>query len=123
MTPAVLTVVFPVPPSVNRLYLKGRWGNKYRNPTLIAEEGSHIATLRQMMRAYKWKPTVPVSLEITLYWQGTRKRDLDNILKVLLDRISSAIHVDDDMFHDIHLIKVPIDGGGSSVKVRLWGTT
>lgn len=118
----VLYLYLEVPPSVNRLYLKGKFGNKYRNPALLQDEGEQVASIRQTARGWAWRARVPVKMEIILHWNqaGKRRRDLDNILKVLLDRLAKAIGVDDDWFHDIHLMKEPTRGE-SFVRVRIWG--
>jgi Holliday junction resolvase RusA-like endonuclease len=116
-----LRLQLPVPPSVNHVYRIGRYGNQYRNPAVTAIEGERVITIRQIMRANGFHPVVPVRLEVALYWNQTKvRRDLDNILKVLLDHLSKAMGVDDSMFYDIHLRK--FTSATAWVEVRIWGT-
>jgi crossover junction endodeoxyribonuclease RusA len=87
---AVLDVVLPYPPSVNHYwrYARGRFyispaGHSYR------EAVADILADCQKLRG-------PVALEIEVYPPDRRRRDLDNILKSVLDALEYAGAFDDD---------------------------
>jgi len=87
---ATLEVELPYPPSVNHYwrYARGRFyispaGHRYRKAVAAALFGCE-------------KLSGPVALEIEVYPPDRRRRDLDNILKSVLDALEHAGAFDDD---------------------------
>jgi len=87
---ATLEVELPYPPSVNHYwrYARGRFyispaGHSYRKAVAAALFGCE-------------KLSGPVALEIEVYPPDRRRRDLDNILKSVLDALEHAGAFDDD---------------------------
>jgi crossover junction endodeoxyribonuclease RusA len=87
---ATLEVELPYPPSVNHYwrYARGRFyispaGHSYREAVATALFGCE-------------KLSGPVALEIEVYPPDRRRRDLDNILKSVLDALEYAGAFDDD---------------------------
>jgi crossover junction endodeoxyribonuclease RusA len=87
---ATLETELPYPPSVNHYwrYARGRFyispaGHSYRDAVAAALFGCQ-------------KLSGPVALEIEVYPPDRRRRDLDNILKSILDALEYAGAFDDD---------------------------
>lgn len=95
----------PYPPSVNTY-----WRHPSRGPLagrhLISEQGRNY---REAVRAYvaegQTKPiTGPVAVDIEAFFPDRRRRDLDNILKSLLDSLTHAgVWEDDSQIHDLRI--------------------
>jgi crossover junction endodeoxyribonuclease RusA len=103
----ILDVELPYPPSVNHYwrYARGRFyissaGHNYRKAVIAALYGCE-------------KLTGPVALEIEVYPPDRRRRDLDNILKSVLDALEYAGAFDDDaQVASIFVVRKEIVKGG-----------
>lgn len=110
-----LELTLPWPPSVNTYYrhivLKG-------SPrTLISSEGrgyrAEVAARVLIARAAK-RLNTRIALEIEVYPPDRRARDLDNILKSLLDALVQAgVMEDDSLIDEIHVKRGPVVKPGS----------
>ncbi len=101
MTDITLTV--PWPPALNHYYR--RW--KYR--TLISEQGrayrNHIA---RQARAERWPSFGNARLKVTILASppDKRRRDLDGMLKCLLDSLEHAgLYDDDGQIDDLRIVR------------------
>jgi crossover junction endodeoxyribonuclease RusA len=107
-------VVLPWPPSVNRYWravtingkarvLISRDGRAYRNKVFaMTRNGSLVAG--------------NVAITAVAYPPDRRRRDLDNLLKALLDAITSAgLIVDDSLVDDLHIKRGSVVKGGRIV--------
>jgi crossover junction endodeoxyribonuclease RusA len=88
----IVEIELPTPPSVNHYYR--RVGYK----TLISREGRKYREKVCHLIAIEGLPcfTVPVYLEIEWYPPDKRRRDVDNILKPLLDSLQHGRLLEDD---------------------------
>lgn len=111
----MIELTLPWPPSVNAYYrhivLKGA------PRTLVSSEGrayrSEVAARVLIARAAK-RLNTRLSLVIEAYPPDRRARDLDNILKSLLDALTQAGVIEDDsLFDEIHLKRGPVVKPGS----------
>lgn len=95
---------FPYPPSVNHYYVRTRFG------MCVGRRGK---AFRQEVKALsqKSKPiTPPVKMLIYLHAPDSRRRDLDNILKALLDAMEHAgIYENDSQICDLHVVRGNVD--------------
>ena len=88
------------PISVN-LYYK-----KFRNRIIISQAGqSFRQSVLDSIKNYQ-KISGPISLEVFCYFSDFRKRDIDNILKPLIDCLKNNLFDDDDMIFDLSIHKV-----------------
>lgn len=96
---AEITIILPIPPSVNRYWRNISVDNRPR--TLISEEGRNykreVALLCREMTPF----TGPVSVAFDVY-RPRKAGDLDNYLKSLLDSLKGCAFVDDDQVIEIH---------------------
>ena len=116
---AILDVVLPYPPSVNHYwrYARGRFyissaGHNYRESVLAALFGCE-------------KLSSPVALEIEVYPPDRRRRDLDNILKSILDALEYAGVFEDDSqvaFISVERKEV-VKGGQCRIRLRKYCTS
>lgn len=112
-------LTLPYPPSVNRY-----WRHPSRGPLagrhLISQEGRDY---REAVRAYVAEGQTkrhegPLAVDIEAFFPDRRQRDLDNILKSLLDSLTHAgVWEDDSQIHDLRIRRGPMIAG--MVKVRI----
>lgn len=114
----MIVLTLPFPPTINHCYGQRKFGGKYLKPAgvlfkqmvadLVADEGAKTLTGR-------------VSLFAVAYMPDKRKRDLDNLLKLLQDALTSAgVYEDDSQIDDLHISRhyEVVKGGQVKVIVR-----
>jgi crossover junction endodeoxyribonuclease RusA len=93
-----LTLPFP-PASGNNMYGKGKGGAKYVKPEVLMYYKQVYYAVHNA-KTYKLSPQVqitePCLLFVTIYPPDKRKRDIDNILKVLKDALKRSSLIQDD---------------------------
>lgn len=113
-----LQAELPWPPSVNHY-----WGTRdvvrYISPRARAWLDEAIILLRAV-KPGREPLKQPVALFLIAYPPDRRKRDMDNILKPILDAlVKSAVIGDDSQVHELHLVRRPPDGQGGRVRLVL----
>ncbi len=113
-----LSITLPWPPTVNTYYRHVVIGRSPR--TLISEAGRHyreaVNTLVASMAPKRLEGDLTVHVEA--WFPDRRRRDLDNLLKSLLDSLTHAgVWQDDSQVVDLRISKAPLIGG--MVKVRI----
>ncbi|PWI50271.1 RusA family crossover junction endodeoxyribonuclease, partial [Sulfoacidibacillus thermotolerans] len=81
-----MRLILPIPPTLNHAYLA------------FIEEASW-KTL-SWMRKNNWRmppPNEKIILRVWIFWPDRRRRDTDNVLKLLLDALKGVAFVDDCM--------------------------
>jgi len=114
----MLTVALPYPPSVNHYWRRvgprtviSRQGRAYRREVAAAVE--RIDRVAEQMPL-----TGPLSVEVSLYPPDRRRRDLDNVLKALLDALQHAgVYLDDSLIEHLSVEKRDVVDGGKAVVV------
>jgi crossover junction endodeoxyribonuclease RusA len=114
-----LSFTLPYPPSVNTY-----WRHPSRGPLagrhLISQEGRDYRTaVCAYVAEGQTKPvTGPLAVDIEAFFPDRRRRDLDNILKSLLDSLTHAgVWEDDSQITDLRIRKGPHIAG--MVKVNI----
>ena len=111
LTPLVLFVVLPLPPSINHQYatVNGR--------RVLASKGRQYKTavanhLQAIIRLSPHRPeffegleTHALSLSLRFHFKSSLRRDLDGGLKIAQDAICQAIGLNDNRISEIHLHK------------------
>ena len=93
-----------IPPSVNHAYT-----NRIMKKRIIRFPNKKFKDFKEKVgeRLAGIKPTnKPVLLECTFYLPDRRRRDLDNLLKVLLDGLQSVLFEDDSQVVEIRARKL-----------------
>lgn len=89
------SIVLPVPPSANRLFVNtGRWGKRTRSREYHHWNRDCLFELRYEHP----KPAGIKHCEIVVTARINWKRDLDNIVKPLLDLLQDAGEIEDDRY-------------------------
>lgn len=113
-----IVALLPYPPSVNDYWRNAKNGkHKY-----IKKEGK-IFREQVGLILRKFKPVKgQVKLKVLLAMPDNRVRDIDNILKALLDAINHANKIDDDESRILHNLTVErvgnVSGGGVIIKIE-----
>ncbi|UZX16542.1 RusA family crossover junction endodeoxyribonuclease [Thermus sp. PS18] len=108
-----LDITFPWPPSVNH-YWAARGNGRYLSPQAKAWHKEAWA----LLKAQRVRFTGEVAVYLMAYPPDRRRRDLDNILKAVLDALVKAQVLEDDhQVAELHLVRRPPLGGGGKVRV------
>lgn len=105
----MIILVLPFPPSVNHYWMQngntryiGVKGKAFRNSVVAAVLPKRIKTLSGR-----------VKMEIEAYPPDHRRRDIDNLLKALLDAIQHAgVYADDNQIDILHICRKEVIKGG-----------
>lgn len=102
---APLTITLPWPPSVNTYWRHPRSG-PLAGRHLVSREGRLYRAQVKELVFYERKIYGRIAVHIEAYPPDKRKRDLDNILKSLLDSIMHAALIQDDsMIDDLQVVR------------------
>lgn len=105
MNESFLGLVLPWPPSINHYWR--RCGARY----FISKEGidfrKKVSIVCKDFKNY-FPPTDKIFIQIDAYPPDRRRRDIDNILKSLLDALQHAsLYKDDNQIEGIHIQRMP----------------
>jgi crossover junction endodeoxyribonuclease RusA len=119
----VVELQLPWPPSINRYW------RCVQGATLLSREGreyKHKAKDALFEQLYKLKHTaidVPCKATIIAHYPNKRRRDLDNIIKPVLDCLqASEVVRNDELFKELHVIGVPVTQIDPEHRAELRGT-
>lgn len=104
--PSGLVIELPWPPSVNHYWRRcgARYFVSLKGKT-FRDNVHHICDTT----SHKFDNKVRLRVTIEAYPPDRRRRDLDNILKSLLDSLQHAqIYEDDNQIDDIRVIRMPL---------------
>ena len=111
----VYTLRLPWPPSINSYYINTRGGQKFIGAKGKAFREIVVEALREIPES---SGTLATRLHIVVecYVPDRRKRDLDNILKSLLDAMTHAgVYEDDCLIDDLRVVRCEKTKGGAVV--------
>lgn len=97
----VTTFTLPWPPSVNSIYV--RRGRGYALSKRVASYRTAVAALCYQQHVRRWRDT-RLALAVDAFPPDAKRRDLDNLLKSLLDALEDCAVLDDDVNVDRILI-------------------
>ena len=92
-----------LPPSTNAIYKRNKWGGLYLHPM--------VSFFRDMVRyelnkhIYN-KSIKHVKIILKFHVKNKKRRDLDNLLKSVLDAMNTLLYDDDSQIHQIVCEKV-----------------
>lgn len=110
-----INVTLPYPPSVNHYWLLNRNGSRR-----ISERGNVFRAAVQARCPGIRQIAGPVAVSVRAHPPDKRRRDLDNILKSLLDALQHALLIEDDSnVAELHIVRQEIiPGGAVMVEIR-----
>lgn len=112
----MIEMTLPWPPSVNTYW------RMFQNRMIISKPGRDYrkAVAEQVMLQARGKSTTgKVKVTIEAWRPDNRKRDLDNLLKAVLDSLGHAgVYVDDSLIVDLRIYWATDIGGMLKVKVE-----
>lgn len=97
-----LKIVLPIPPSINAAYVNNRGAGKGRMLSKAAENWKFMAGIVAKQKAHKEgftmaKPEEKIVLELNAFWPDRRRRDMNNLHKLLCDAFECILYPDDKM--------------------------
>jgi crossover junction endodeoxyribonuclease RusA len=114
-----MIITLPWPPSVNHY-----WRN-FRGRTVISTKGRQYRTAvaeQVLVQRGAQHYTAPLKVEIEAWRPDRRKRDLDNLLKAVLDSLAHAgVFEDDSQIVDLRIYWSEHIGGMLKVKIERMG--
>jgi len=105
-----IQLLLPFPPSVNHY-----WGQA-GNHRFIGKKGREFrqAVLDACLEAKVSQLDGPLAVHVSLFPPDKRKRDIDNVLKPLLDACEHAgCFENDNQIAELHIVRQEIKKGGS----------
>lgn len=112
----MIEMTLPWPPSVNTYW------RMFNNRMIISEAGRkyRAAVVEQVFLQARGKSTIgPVKVVIEAWRPDNRKRDLDNLLKAVLDSLGHAgIYVDDSLIVDLRIYWAKDVGGMLKINIE-----
>lgn len=118
-----MKLLLPFPPSVNaywqQVVIRTRTGKNFRSTALTkrakAFRAEALYTIKQQYPVHSIIDH-PVKVVIHLHPPSLRKYDVDNFNKGILDALTHAnIWVDDELVHDLRIVKRPKQKGGAVI--------
>jgi len=103
--PKKIELVLPVPPSVNRIWKRGKHGNVYLDPKV---EPFYLLAKKAAMEAKAHRIPFPkdVPVKVTMKWyRATKTGDLDNRAKIIGDSLNGVVWADDKQIIEWHLYR------------------
>lgn len=109
-----IVLSFGLPPSLNRLYRKGKRG------IYMSEEGRAYKQEVALMAVGQMEKAEPLlgKVGVELRFYGARM-DADNMTKALFDSLNGIVWGDDRQIIELHIYKLPNDGD-PRVDVCVW---
>lgn len=112
----VLELSLPWPPSVNHYW------RSYRGMVVISEAGRkyRAAVAEQVFLQLRGKSTIgKLKVTIEAWRPDNRRRDLDNLLKAVLDSMGHAgLYIDDSLIVDLRIYWAPEIAGLLKIKIE-----
>ena len=113
------TTTLPWPPSTNRLYRSPRRGPLAGRTLLSAEARAYKAKAMAMMH-HPVPLAGKVGVRIVAHPPDRRRRDLDNLAKIVLDCCKDTLFVDDSEIDHLTIERGEIDRPAGSLLVEVW---
>jgi len=100
-----MMLTLPYPPSVNHYWKRGRRGQMFISPAGMRFRDAVILASRAEIGG---PLSGPVMLRLAIYPPDKRRRDIDNVLKAILDALQHAgVYKDDSQVVELHVVKKP----------------
>ena len=105
-----IRINLPWPPSVNGMYRMGKRGGIYK--TKKAADYSTLVRWKLRHKGFETFDEARLHINILALPPDKRKRDLDNILKSLLDSLQGILFRDDSQIDKITITRGPVESKG-----------
>jgi crossover junction endodeoxyribonuclease RusA len=113
----MIDITLPWPPTMNTYW------RQFRGRLILSAKGREyrVAVADQVaLQQAAHDIDKPVRVEIEAFRPDRRKRDLDNLLKAVLDGMAHAgVYQDDSQIQDLRIYWAPVIGGMVKVKIEV----
>lgn len=113
-----MRITLPWPPSVNHYWraVNGR--------NILSKDGreyrSMVISISHSERWLRFIPSARLGVLIVTYQPDNRRRDIDNILKAVLDAMGhAAVYDDDSQIDELSIARGPVDKSNPRVEVEI----
>ena len=116
---AALALALPWPPSANRIWRNYQSGKKRGFPRLTTAARNYKDSVQLILDALNLDP-IPgrVAVDMVAHPPDRRRRDLDNLLKIVLDSLKGAAFGDDHLIDRLSIERGEVEPGGI-IRVRI----
>ncbi len=114
------TAVLPWPPSTNRLYRSPRSGPLAGRTLLSAEARVYKKQAAAVLFDAAGLPPGKVGVRIVAHPPDRRRRDLDNLVKIILDCCKDTLFGDDSEIDHLTIERGELDRPEGSIMVEVW---
>ena len=116
---AEVLLALPWPPSANRLWRSPNKGPLRGRHLLSPEARQYKNKAHVILEALEVEP-IPgrVAVDMTAHPPDRRRRDLDNLIKIILDSLKGRAFGDDSNVVDLHIRQGAVEPGGL-IRVRV----
>lgn len=105
----------PIPISVNALYRKGRFGQIYKSKLGAKWLEDSAKIIRRHFPVF----TTPITVKIYLHFRDKRRRDIDNLNKLIFDAIKFSGIVEDDCWAIIRRLEMEAYLGDGHLELEI----
>lgn len=104
-------IQLPYPPSINHAYFTSTNGKRFLKPKAAAFK-EYVTLLVASGRQRFGGVPFPFTIVVSVWTPDKRKRDLDNLLKVLQDATCAGLRVDDSTVSTLMVLRRGVIDGG-----------
>lgn len=116
MNSSVIELMLPYPPSVNNYWLQSKRGRYISKRGVAFRQAVAELACDAKVQALEGR----LSVHIALFPPDKRVRDVDNVLKSLLDACEHAgCYRSDSQIDELHIIRQPVRKGGGCTVIIL----
>lgn len=111
---AIISLVLPLAPSANNLFLNGKNGGRFKSPTYkrwIAEADAALMEHRAQLSGPLPRIYGPYAMRLLVEFPNNRRRDLSNVIKAVEDFcVQRGLVEDDSLCRRLEVERAPLPG-------------
>jgi crossover junction endodeoxyribonuclease RusA len=116
-----LNLIIPPVPSVNHLYSTNRQGRRFMTQAYkdYKKGIGSIGALEKYRQNWIYSMDERIVMELRIFWPDARRRDADNIIKIIQDSFTGILYHDDYLVFP-RVMDVNIDRKNPRVEIKFF---